>query len=460
VIIEQAIYTSARTARLTGYQLVAVSPGVSEADARELASWGPSHDSLLESGSAAISVNFMRLPSGAWCVSQSTPEGPELSGRGGARVYTQALIVQRNAFTRFACNPFALWRAALAQGVIDVESQPPERLGPIELLGQAAVIDEKLLGQLAHEPGTSWLAALIDAVLSEPTVGVAAGRNGPRLVAGLMNCLPPCLRGNISFSTGLRYSSSRPFGVAVVSENPSEQRRLQRQFQMRIVAVGDAPPPIPEPTESWGGFMSWVLTTGRLSWLAAHFRDLEADVSLEGLTHLGARWHASAADRVSSSERRTVGPTLASGPPNLTTTVAVEIDRRSNRRQRADASHRTAETRDLAVADCKDYFSSDPAAEMAARFPLAAVELHALQDALFEALAGKEDRLADLARLYRDAMRLVGPAATDQLRERFLRFTVETWRELGEDHPAARHRRAAPAMEILELLTMGSDGLE
>ena len=49
VQIEQAIFTSAKSDRASGYHLVSRSPGITEADARDLASWGPSHDSLLGS---------------------------------------------------------------------------------------------------------------------------------------------------------------------------------------------------------------------------------------------------------------------------------------------------------------------------------------------------------------------------------------------------------------------------
>ena len=61
--VEQAIFTSAETGRSAGYQLVARSPGVAEADARELAVWCPSHDSLLELGEP-LSVNFHPLQIG------------------------------------------------------------------------------------------------------------------------------------------------------------------------------------------------------------------------------------------------------------------------------------------------------------------------------------------------------------------------------------------------------------
>ena len=93
MLIEQAIFTSAESDHAVGYHLAARSPGLDERDARELSVWGPSHDSL-ESASAAtaVSVNFFRLPSGAYCVSKTQLAGAEYSGR-GLRTYTSCLVV-------------------------------------------------------------------------------------------------------------------------------------------------------------------------------------------------------------------------------------------------------------------------------------------------------------------------------------------------------------------------------
>ena len=116
MLVEQAIFTSAVTDRAQGYQLTSRSPGISDADARELAVWGPSHDSLLEGHGATGSVNFNRLSSGAYAISRTTTGGAEYSGRGGAQVYTQFLVVSPELLARFANNPFAILRAATAVG--------------------------------------------------------------------------------------------------------------------------------------------------------------------------------------------------------------------------------------------------------------------------------------------------------------------------------------------------------
>jgi hypothetical protein len=110
-MIEQAIFTSAETNRLRGYQLVATSSGISASIARELTTWGPSHESLCELGDGASSVNFHPVDRDRWCVSQSVAAGEEYSGRGGTRIYSQSFIAGVAELAPFANNPFAFLRA-------------------------------------------------------------------------------------------------------------------------------------------------------------------------------------------------------------------------------------------------------------------------------------------------------------------------------------------------------------
>ena len=143
-IIEQAVFTSAPTHRTAGYHLVGRSPGVTEVDVRELAVWGPSHDSLLDLGPDATSVNFHPLPSGAYCVSRTVSAGFEYSGRGGHRVYTQCLILPPDVLRRFANNAFAVVRAAVAGGMLQVFDQVPEQLSSLSLQGSTAPVGKNL----------------------------------------------------------------------------------------------------------------------------------------------------------------------------------------------------------------------------------------------------------------------------------------------------------------------------
>src|SRR6516225_2783648 len=134
-MIEQAIFTSAKTDRSRGYQLVSASPGIGSDEARELAAWGPSHGSLCDAGPNGSSVNFHPLPSGRWCVGQTVASGEEYSGRGGVRVYTRSFVVDMETLRRFANNPFTVLRALRSRGLLTVENSPPPKLVSIDLPG-------------------------------------------------------------------------------------------------------------------------------------------------------------------------------------------------------------------------------------------------------------------------------------------------------------------------------------
>ncbi len=285
--IEQVVFTSAETDRSAGYQVVATSPGVPEVDARELAVWGPSHNALLDPGRDAVSYNFHPLPSGAYGVGRTTPAGWEYSGRGGVRVYTQCLVVPPRTLARFANNPFALLRAALAAGVLRTYERVPERLAPLRLAGRAAVVDSALLARLCAKPGPDWLAALVQAALTSAKLAVTGGPPAEHLIAGLINCLPPECRPQFSFSTGLKFSSRRPFRVLALSEDEEEQRRVKRLYDLAVLDLSGPPPAESDPVESWARFIHRALKSGRTSFLANRLTRCQSEFAPEDLPALG-----------------------------------------------------------------------------------------------------------------------------------------------------------------------------
>jgi len=289
-LIEQAVFTSAETDRAAGYQVVATSPGVCGADVRELAVWGPSHDALLESAPDAVSLNFHPLPSGNYCVSRTNPAGWEYSGRGGARVYTQCLIVSPATLARFANNAFALSRAALAAGLLRLHDEVPKRLAPLRLAGRAPACDSTLLARLCANPGPDWLASLVQAALTSNALAISGGPPAEQMIAGLVNCLPPECRIQFSFSTGLKFSSRRPFRVIAISQDPEERRRVERLYDMAVLDFSGRLPAEFEPVESWARFIHRVLKSGRTSLLSARLSRRQCDFSPEDLPALGLQF--------------------------------------------------------------------------------------------------------------------------------------------------------------------------
>ncbi|MBC7852560.1 MAG: hypothetical protein IAF94_03905, partial [Pirellulaceae bacterium] len=84
--IPQAIFTSLRSQKISGYQLAAKSSEIGDELARELTVWGPAHDSLLDETALEPSVNFHPLGQDHFCLSLTSSAGAEYSSRAGARV--------------------------------------------------------------------------------------------------------------------------------------------------------------------------------------------------------------------------------------------------------------------------------------------------------------------------------------------------------------------------------------
>lgn len=269
MLIEQAIFTSARTDRAAGYQLVARSDGILERDAQDLAIWGPSHDSLWDTGADATSTNFHRLPSGAYCVSRTSIAGVEYSGRGGRQVYTQCLIVPPEVLARFAFQPFGLLRAALGQGSLQVHPDPPQRLEPLKIMGRRSTVDLALVTEVYPELGHRWLATLLEALAQCPAVGLVAGPRGCRVVAALVECLPLDARAEFSFSTGLKFSPRRPYRLICLPADPAECRRLERRHDVTVLDLSADPPPAFAPRAPWALQVEQTLRSGGPAALAA-----------------------------------------------------------------------------------------------------------------------------------------------------------------------------------------------
>jgi hypothetical protein len=233
--LDQAIFTSTKSERLDGYQLAAVSSGISDALAQELTVWGPAHDSLWDTRRDARSVNFHPLASGEFCLSCTRLAGAEYSGRGGGRVYTQMFVVSRDVLARFSYDPFLVLRALAAAGRLVVHDDVPEKLPQVPLLGRSDNPDPSLVAQVLDEVGANVFDDLVDAVAKHTSVAVVTSGHVERLFEALLHAFSPEDRQAISFTTGLKDSARRPFKLFVLPNDPTIVRQSQRTHQTRIV---------------------------------------------------------------------------------------------------------------------------------------------------------------------------------------------------------------------------------
>jgi hypothetical protein len=427
--IEQAIFTSAATDRSAGYQVVAVSPGVSPDDQRELAVWGPSHDSLVELGAEAVSVNFHSLPSGAFCVSQTVPGGWEYSGRGGHRIYTHCLIVRPEVLARFANNPLNLLRAAAAVGALEVHQQVPARLEPLDLSGGATAVDQTLLVRLAAQVGPRGMGALVQTAFESACLAVAGPVPADLLIAGFLACLPPSCRTEFSFSTGLKFSSRRPFRIIALPQDPAQQRWLTHSANVTLLDLSHDLPAGRALVDGWARLVEKVLATRRTSFLAAQLSKRRADLAASDLPALGLQL----LEGLESS---------ASCPSTGHTPVASQArqSHAAHAKPNGDTARATA-TLGPAPSQC---LNSDS--------PQVLEKLELLDDAVYDAISGQAPALERLKTLWPAVLADLGDDLVAESRAQYLRYAISLWDGAAEDSAVRDPLRAVQALEVLHLL--------
>jgi hypothetical protein len=439
VLIEHAIFTSAQTDRAEGYQLAGRSTGLSAEDARELAVWGPSHDSLLEQSGEPASTNFHRLSSGAYCVSRTTLAGAEYSGRGGAQVYTQFLVVPPPVLARFSNNPFAILRAATASGALMVGRQIPEVLKPFRMSGRSPAVDLALLAQLGRNPGPAAMATFVQTALACDRLAVSAANQAEQLFAGLINLLPIECRLDYSFSTGLKLAPNRAVRISALPGDPSSWRAIARQG-ITLLDLGTADLS-DNQWEGWAGCVAQILASGKLSLLATLLEQPRPGLNCAGLHELSEQ----ILSKLPTGSARSAGN---SSRPTAPKTAEVES---GSTNQRADGAHvRTEGT--VAAAKCARKGGLEDLAEALAAQPPAVLELlERIDDLVFAAIAGDDGALAELEVLWPLAAEDLDDELVEQSREQYLRCALSIWTDCVDDDLQSS-RRAMSAIDVICVL--------
>jgi hypothetical protein len=227
VLCEQAIFTSARSATGEGYRVVAASPGVQVAEKVEITRRSPSHGGLCEEDPAAVGLETYRLPTGRHCVAYCGYAGCEQTARGGLRVYTHAIVLDKQAWQRFQANPVPV-HASLAR---HVEETGPS-IKPGSRLEKIALTPPPPVGNLPAGAGygsdtLEWaLAGAADLLAGRQLILLDAP--GPfRLLEKVLLSLPLEMRENLDASLAVRFSPARRMRLVFTDEpEPELQRRI------------------------------------------------------------------------------------------------------------------------------------------------------------------------------------------------------------------------------------------
>lgn len=459
--IGQAVFTSTKTGRAQGYQIACHSEGISSEDLQELSVWGPSHDSLLHADRGAASYNFFPLPSGAYCVSRTTAQGAEYSGR-GQLIYTHNFVVPADDLARFANNQFAVLRAATATGLLQHDEQIPTRLDPVQLSGRALPVDQMLLTQVVSKLGPLRIATLVQAALQSESLAVLSECKSELVFQALVNCLPVRVRPKYSFSTGLRCSPRRPFKLLSLGDDQAERRRLGRQSSMAIIDLAqvNTSGPFAHP-EGWAGLVAFALAAGKSSVLAgpeslslptttAELDELGNELKLElaGATYRTSR-SASKGDYTnphSDSANAHVEPAPTFSPVGSSAPTV----------QRGDAAHATFAGTQASSLATSHVTGPSASLHTRAQSPEVVEMLEHLDDMVYTAMSGDTSALAEVEVLWPLVLDELGPELVDESREQYLRFALTVWTEFL-NQPEGTTALAAAALDVLLVLFGGEE---
>ncbi len=465
-LIEQAVFTSARTDRGRGYHLVASSAGIRPEDARQLTAWAPAHGSLCSAAANAQSVNFHPLASGALCVAHSASAGPEYSGRNGPRVYTQFFVVPPNVLARFGNNPLALLHAARVQGALKFYDPVPAMLPAFELPGRAAAVDEGLLAEMTDRVGPRQIAWIMENALLADSLVLTGAEHPEALVAALLNFLPVECRSELSFATGLVYSPRRPFRIGVVEVDEAEQRRLTRQPGVTLVDLRNEPPHDFLPT-GWAAYLEEAIRSDRLTIVAAELHRTRLGLRLSDLAWLS--------DQLRGRLRETTSPPVplraTSEPPapHIARLAAVGRGGSNDDQDSSDGADPVGLIRqphaphNRPAAPLSSGLDSQPPkvsrpitiAGPSSLLGIKSVELleklEHLDDLVFDTIAGRRPALDELTGLWPHVMADLPRELWAESREQYLRYALKLW-ESTASSGTRDPRWAATALDVLCVL--------
>jgi hypothetical protein len=500
--IDQAIFTSARTARGDGYQLVGRSEGVSDEEAHELTAWGPSHDSLFDQGPSAVSYNAWMLPSGRLCASRTVSSGAEFSQRGGLRIYTQFLLATPDIVERFAGNPFAILKAALADGKLEILERVPTDLPQFTLAGRASIVDRTAVDRLRSRLGPLGLAAAMEVALSGHSIALTGSLSPYLVYSAIINCLPPECRTEFPFTTGLRFSVRRKLRLFVAPSDDAERRQVLRASRCDLLDTNDAALAAVKIEHGWSALLRSALAAERPLDLTVLFSQPRPGLTGAGLDQLGNELAADLANgkisrvsplratdyhRITDSVRDASGLKVTLSPEALAEWRSVRDTRHENQALRetkhnveapekpdrrrptstpayepadpTDSDDRIARRPSEPASPSKDRGNRHAAAATATMTrksvdadpdPEVVERLELLDDLVFEAIDGKREALARLRKQWPQMLATLGPQSIEESRLLYVERATAVWAQ----HNSGVLRQPDLAAAALEVLTL------
>ena len=268
---------------------------------------------------------------------------------------------------------------------------------------------------------------LVQGALTNVCLAVRGPVETTRLMSGLIDCLPVDCRTSISFSTGLKFSTRRPFDLLALPDDAARQRWLSHRSGLATLDLSLTPASANLLGNAWARLVHRVLSAGNFDFLTEEVAKPRADFTLADVQALGLQL----LDEFEA--------------------IAMEQPKVAKARQ-AHAAHYRFQKSLAATSNSDVSVVSAPSESLDADSPQVVARLEALDDAVFEAVQGKAAALADLHKLWPVLKTELGEALLAESREQYIRYALSLWQEPatieGDQDPA----RAVNALEVLCVL--------
>jgi hypothetical protein len=226
---QRAVFTSIASKSVRGYHLVMRSPGIDDDIAQVLCQWSPTHEGLADPGFTANSLNYFPIDDRRFAISKSVIGGSEYSGRSALQTVTTILVGEFNDFSVFRYHPLILAKVALSMGWLRLIANYDKPLDVVEIPalrfpeGEYPAESLTLAGRVAR------------ALITDQRVAIHGSLSPLGTLARIYDTLPLEVRRKISFSTGIKASTFRPFHIQLFSN--IDNRLYEFLNRQRIIVV-------------------------------------------------------------------------------------------------------------------------------------------------------------------------------------------------------------------------------
>jgi len=287
---DQAVFTSIRTCRGEGYRIIAASSGVRADERVAITRYSPSHGRLYDSTSAAVGLASYLLTSDRHCVAHCRYAGTEHTGRGGRRVHTHSVLLDRWSFRRFGCNP-ARVHAALVDRLGDSPMlDPSPQLDPLSLPLPPSpdVLSPAQQSGAADPSEVDCVCHVVSVLLAGRSLIVVGSKKPLELVECVLLALPLWIRQSVSVTVGLKFSPARKVQLVVTNRDDDQARRAIEGHDVHWFDVRSPAAKQASPYDRWLELIRQWLAHGRLGDLAELTSELTTETSPGDLDRLAS----------------------------------------------------------------------------------------------------------------------------------------------------------------------------